>query len=146
MPERMTPGELFLDAMRNLSTWEERPQAYQDKKLDLLFAESVYGGLTDEERAKHDQQMTTEYEYLDGIRVEKERSRKEGFAEGKAAGLEEGRAEGRAEGINEGKSIGMKEGSDSARLEIAAKMKAAGMDPADISDYTKLPVESVVSL
>ena len=105
----MTPGELFLNAMRNLSTWDERPQAYQDKKLDLLFAESVYGGLTDDERAKHDQQMTTEYEYLDGIRVEKE-------------------------------------GSDSTKLEIAAKMKAAGMDPADISDYTKLPVESVVSL
>jgi len=142
MPERMTPGELFLNAMRNLSTWDERPPAYQDKKLDLLFAESVYGGLTDEERAKHDQQMTTEYEYLDGIRVEKERSRKEGFAEGKATGL----AEGRAKGLVEGREEGINEGSKSARLEIATKMKTAGMDPAAISDYTGIPTEAVASL
>lgn len=142
MPERMTDGELFLNAMWNISTWDERPAAYQDKKLDLLFAESVYGGLTDEERAKHDMQMTTEYEYLDGIRVEKERSRQEGYSEGKA----EGRAEGIAEGMNAGKAIGMKEGSDSTRLEIAVKLKAAGMDPASISGFTGLPAEAVAAL
>ena len=59
-PERMTSGELFLDAMRNLHVWDDRPAAYSDKSLDRLFAESTYGGLTDEEQAKHDKQMTTE--------------------------------------------------------------------------------------
>ena len=130
MPERMTDGELFLNAMRNISTWDERPPAYQDKKLDLLFSESVYGGLTDEERVQHDKQMTTEYEYLDGIRVEKERSRQEGYAKGKA--------EGRAEGMNEG--------IHSTRLEIASKLKAAGMDPAAISEITGLSTEAVAAL
>ena len=134
MPERMTDGELFLNAMRNISTWDERPPAYQDKKSDLLFSESIYGGLTDEERVQHDKQMTTEYEYLDGIRVEKERSRQEGYAEGKA----EGEAKGRAEGLNEG--------IHSTRLEIATKLKTAGMDPAAISEITGLSAEAVAAL
>ena len=138
MPERMTDGELFLNAMRNISTWDERPPAYQDKKLDLLFSESIYGGLTEEERVQHDKQMTTEYEYLDGIRVEKERSRPEGYAEGKAEGKAEGEAKGRAEG--------MSEGIHSTRLEIASKLKAAGMDPAAISEITGLSAEAVAAL
>ena len=125
-PEEMSPGELFLNAMRNLSAWDERPTAYKDKKLDKLFAESVYGGLTDEERAKHDKQMTTEHEYLDGIRVEKELS----YAEGEA----KGRAEGEASG------------SSAARLEIARKMKAAGMDPAAIEEFTGLTTEAVAAM
>ena len=142
MPERMTDGELFLNAMRNISTWDERPTAYQDKKLDLLFSESIYGGLTDEERVQHDKQMTTEYEYLDGIRVEKERSRQEGYAEGKA----EGEAKGRAEGLAEGRAEGLNEGIHSTRLEIATKLKAAGMDPAAISEITGLSAEAVAAL
>lgn len=146
MPERMTDGELFLNAMRNISTWDERPPAYQDKKLDLLFSESVYGGLTDEERVQHDKQMTTEYEYLDGIRVEKERSRQEGYAEGKAEGIAVGEAKGRAEGRAEGHAEGMNEGIHSTRLEIASKLKTAGMDQAAISEVTGLSAKDVAAL
>ena len=125
-PESMSPGELFLDAMWNLSSLDDRPAEYSDKKLDLLFAESGYDGLTDEEKALHDKQMTTEYEYQDGLRVETERARKKGF--------EEGRAEGRAEGVRD------------TRREIAGMMKAAGLDPAAISDYTGLSIAMVESL
>jgi len=30
MPERMTDGELFLNAIWNISTWDERPAAISD--------------------------------------------------------------------------------------------------------------------
>lgn len=84
--EDMSPGELFLDAMRRLSSFEDRPLAYQDKNLDCLFTESVYGGLTDEEKAKHDKQMTTEQDYLDSINYEAAFN----YSRGLEAGLEQG--------------------------------------------------------
>lgn len=62
--------------------------------------------------------------------MEKERCRKEGFAEGRAAWIAAGRAE----------------GSSLARLEIAAKMKVAGVDPATISDYTGLFIKDIAEI
>lgn len=120
--EDMSPGELFLDAMRRLSSFEDRPLAYQDKNLDRLFTESVYGGLTDEEKAKHDKQMTTEQDYLDSIKYEA------------------------AYNYSRGLEAGLEQGSESARIEVARKMKSAGMNAEFIVKFTDLSVEAVQAL
>ena len=121
-PELMTPGELFLDAMSKLSTFDERPAAYSDKRLDRLFSESVYGGMTDEEKAKHDNDMTTERDYAESIKYWSKINR------------DEGREEGR------------KEGREAERLEIARNIKAAGVDVDTIVKYTGLSPEVVQAL
>ena len=129
-PDKMSAGELFLSAMRGLHEWDERPAAYRDKSLDRLFTQSAYRGLTDDEQAKHDKEMTTERDYQE----EKAYIAAESFKEGKAEGRIEGRIEGR------------EEGAAAARLETARSFKAAGVDLLTIANCTGIPLETVKDL
>ena len=121
-PKAMSDGELFLSAMNGLYEWDERPEEYQDKVLDRLFAESAYGFLTDEERAKHDSEMTTERDYAESLKY----WAGESYKEGRAKGREEGREE--------------------SRLEVARNLKSAGVDLETIARCAGLSQEVVNGL
>ncbi|MCR5646525.1 MAG: hypothetical protein K6F96_09135 [Bacteroidales bacterium] len=59
-----------------------------------------------------------------------------GYDTGEAEGRAKGEAEGRAKGEAEGRAKGEAEGEAKATLSIVQKMKAAGMDPATITQLT----------
>lgn len=70
---------------------------------------------------------------------EKLLDRQDGYEEGLAEGEKHGRLAGLAEGKRQGRAAGITEG----KREIATKMKNRGMDPADISEMTGIPVEEL---
>jgi len=57
-----------------------------------------------------------------------------------------GRTEGREEGMAEGEAMGREEGREEEKLQIAAVLKARGMDLAEISDITGLSIEDIERL
>ena len=65
-------------------------------------------------------------------------ARDEGRSEGREEGLTQGRREGKLEGLSEGDTC--------ASRRIAAKLKAAGMAPADIAEATGLSPEEIEKL
>ena len=74
------------------------------------------------------------------------RGRDAGMAEGIARGRAEGIAEGRAEGIAEGRAEGLEQGHVEAKIEMANKLKALGVDIDTIVKATGLDREAVEKL
>jgi predicted transposase/invertase (TIGR01784 family) len=79
-------------------------------------------------------------------REAEEKGLAEGLAKGLAEGLAKGHAEGRAEGITEGLVEGRAEGITEGKLEIARKMKKAGLPLSEITEFTGLPPKTVQEL
>lgn len=81
---------------------------------------------------------------LKGITVEEygEVMKREGFDDGKAAGLEQGRTE----GLAEGEKIGEARGEASKALEMARAMKEANEPVGKIVKYTGLSKEKIEML
>ena len=94
--------------------------------------------MTQEQRRYYDNIMTTKFDIL----VMKDYAHRQGLEEGKT----EGRAEGRAEGLAEGLSKGLAEGEEKAKIEIAKKLLAAGMDAAAVAAVTGLEPAAVASI
>ncbi len=80
--------------------------------------------------------------------LSEEMENREYFArqEGKAAGLKEGRESGLKEGRESGLKEGLKEGEKLAQEKIALKLKASGMNPAQIAEITGLSEEEAAAL
>ena len=66
----------------------------------------------------------------------------EGLKEGEKKGLKAGRKEGKKEGLKEGLAAGEKKG----HREIAARMKAKGMDLTEIAELTGLEISQLEKL
>ena len=90
--------------------------------------------MTQEQRRYYDNIMTTKFDIL----VMKDYAHRQG--------LEEGKTEGRAEGLAEGLSKGLAEGEEKAKIEIAKKLLAAGMDAAAVAAVTGLEPAAVASI
>jgi len=73
-----------------------------------------------------------------------------GLAEGRTVGLAEGRtvglAEGRTVGLEEGLTKGREKGATEKALEIARRLKARGLNAADIAEATGMSREAVEAL
>ena len=119
-----TPLEEWLDYLKNgrikentttpgLAEAREKLQYMQMSRADQLAYE------------RHLDALAVQSDAFDAARLE-----------GHAEGLEIGRLEGRAEGRAEGKA----EGAQDKALEIAKKMKAAGMSDSDIANITGISV------
>lgn len=111
-----------------------------------------------EQSAFNDAQLLGYDEFWDAVRVEKtlvsdalkeglEKGLAEGLAEGMEKGMkkgmEKGMAEGRAEGLVEGQAKGRAEGERNKQIEIARKMKQAGMDAETIARLTGLATDDI---
>jgi predicted transposase/invertase (TIGR01784 family) len=83
--------------------------------------------------------------HLDAIMVQND-SFDAARLEGRAEGLEMGRAEGLEMGRAEGMEMGRTEGAQGKAMEIAKKMKAAGMSDSDIANMTGLSVQEISDL
>lgn len=106
-----------------------------------------------EQSAFNDAQLLGYDEFWDAVRVEKtlvsdalKEGMEKGMAEGMEKGMAEGRAEGRAEGLVEGQAKGRAEGERNKQIEIARKMKQAGMDAETIARLTGLVTDEIDAL
>lgn len=102
-----------------------------------------------EQSAFNDAQLLGYDEFWDAVRVEKtlvSDALKEGMEKGMAEGMEKGMAEGRAEGLAEGQAKGRAEGERNKQIEIARKMKQAGMDAETIARLTGLATDEIDAL
>lgn len=102
-----------------------------------------------EQSAFNDAQLLGYDEFWDAVRVEKtlvSDALKEGMEKGLAEGMEKGMAEGRAEGLVEGQAKGRAEGERNKQIEIARKMKQAGMDAETIARLTGLATDEIDAL
>ena len=116
----------FCYSLRNLESLEERPAPVQKSELlSCLFDSAEIANFTAEERTKYINDMTTKRDIINQIAYAK----KEGLAEGHAAGVAEGDAKIAAE-----------------KKAIAKNLKARGMNPEEIAEITSLPLETIESL
>ena len=114
-----------------------------------------------EQSAFNDAQLLGYDEFWDAVRVEKtlvsdalKEGMEKGLAEGMEKGMEKGMkkgmekgmAEGRAEGLVEGQAKGRAEGERNKQIEIARKMKQAGMDAETIARLTGLVTDEIDAL
>ena len=76
-------------------------------------------------------------------RVLRQKSKREGYAEGHAKGLAKGLAEGHAKGLAEGHAEGLAEGHAERNVEIARNMKADNLPTETIMKYTGLTAEEI---
>ncbi|MDM8305018.1 Rpn family recombination-promoting nuclease/putative transposase [Phocaeicola salanitronis] len=107
-----------------------------------------------EQSAFNDAQLLGYDEFWDAVRVEKtlvsdalkegmEKGLAEGMEKGMEKGMKKGMAEGRAEGLVEGQAKGRAEGERNKQIEIARKMKQAGMDAETIARLTGLATDDI---
>lgn len=111
-----------------------------------------------EQSAFNDAQLLGYDEFWDAVRVEKTlvsdalkegmekglaEGMEKGMAEGMEKGMKKGMAEGRAEGLVEGQAKGRAEGERNKQIEIARKMKQAGMDAETIARLTGLATDDI---
>ena len=114
-----------------------------------------------EQSAFNDAQLLGYDEFWDAVRVEKTlvsdalkegmekgmaEGMEKGMAEGMEKGMKKGMAEGRAEGLAEGQAKGRAEGERNKQIEIARKMKQAGMDAETIARLTGLATDEIDAL
>lgn len=98
-----------------------------------------------EQSAFNDAQLLGYDEFWDAVRVEKTLV-SDALKEGMEKGMEKGMAEGRAEGLAEGQAKGRAEGERNKQIEIARKMKQAGMDAETIARLTGLATDEIDAL
>ena len=117
----------WLFVLRNLSRLMERPRALQERIFTRLFEAAEIAKFSKEEYVNYEESLKSYRDWDNTIDTAKMKAR--------AEGREEGRAEGLAEGCEEGR----KEQS----IEIARQMKAKGVSPSAIMEFTGLSEEEI---
>lgn len=92
--------------------------------------------MSDEVRRAYEKYLYNKFYEQDIVETAREDGWEDGYEAGEAQGIADGRTKGMIEGRIEGRIEGEKEGRKEAILEIAQKMKAAGMDDETISVLT----------
>ncbi len=140
-PEDKKLKILWLRFMRELNE--------QTKEVDpaLLAVAEIKEAVGLAEEAAYTEAELNDYEaYWKQVSSDKTlhlEAQERGKAEGKAEGLLEGLIKGKAEGKAEGKVEGKVEGKAEGLIEMAQKMKRAGMDFSLISQLTGLSIEQI---
>lgn len=87
----------FCYALHQMEHLTERPAELKQEIFRLLFDSAEIINFTPEEKAKYQQDMTTERDIRNYITYAREEGKEEGLAKGRAEGRAEGKAEGREE-------------------------------------------------
>jgi predicted transposase YdaD len=153
-----TPLEEWLDYLKNgrikdntttpgLAEAREKLQYMQMSRADQLAYERHLDAIMVQNDSFDAARLEGRAEGLEMGRLE---GRSEGMEMGRAEGMEIGRTEGmeigRTEGRAEGMKMGRAEGAQGKAMEIAKKMKAAGMSDSDIANMTGLSVQEISDL
>ena len=117
----------WLFVLRNLSRLMERPRALQERIFTRLFEAAEIAKFSKEEYVNYEESLKSYRDWDNTIDTAKMKARAEGREEGRAEGLAEGREEGRKE----------------QSIEIARQMKAKGVSPSAIMEFTGLSEEEI---
>ena len=128
--ELVTLYDKWLFVLRNLSRLMERPAALQEKVFTSLFRHAEIDKMQPNERRQYEKSLF-DYNDINNSNVKH-------FREGKEEGIREG--------MEKGKEEGLREGERKKSLEIARKLKAAGMPTETIATMTSLPIEEIEKL
>ena len=127
----LKPGASVLQnicyALHMMEHLTEQPDGLKEEIFRLLFDSAEIANFTPEEKAKYEQNMTTERDIRNQISYARD------------LGREEGRAEGREEGREEGRKVGAREQS----LLIARNLLQAGIPTEVVVRATGLSPEEV---
>jgi predicted transposase/invertase (TIGR01784 family) len=121
----------WLYAMKTLPLLMERPKVLQDKVFKHFFEAAEISKFTPHERIQYEESLKNYRDWYSVMKTAKTKSHAEGLAEGLAKGLAKGREEGREEGVKTNK------------IDMARKMKQAGLDVNIISQITGLPAKDI---
>ena len=132
--ECITFEDRFLYIMKNLPTFAEKPDLWEDPYFNEMIEEAEYASMTMEQRYQYALAMKQKWDYQNQLE----------FAEQK--GKSEGLAEGRSKGLAEGHSEGLAEGREAERIETARRMLAMNLAEETILAVTGLSVEQLRSL
>ena len=128
--ELETHFDKWLYVLKNLEILTRRPARLQEKIFGKLFEEAEIANYTEQECSAYEESLKVYRDLKNSI----DTAYDEGVEEGRTEGLKEGEQRGRTEGLKEG------------QRETAAKMKAKGYSPADISEMTGLSIDEVEKL
>src|SRR5574344_1497170 len=131
--------ERWIYVLKNMQALDRIPFAARKAVLERLGQIAEVSGLPQKLRDQYDESLKV---YRDNLAV-LEGAKIEGRTEGRAEGRAEGREEGRAEGREEGRAEGRAEGEKNMAKTMALKMKRAGMDIQQISQFTGLSKEEI---
>ncbi len=140
--------EQFIIMVNTTSKAEDTPKELQALYRYLEREEITEGDSFIERLHETVQNANRNREVRSIMTLSEEMENREYFArqEGKAAGLKEGRESGLKEGRESGLKEGLKEGEKLAQEKIALKLKASGMNPAQIAEITGLSEEEAAAL
>ena len=118
--------EKFLYIMKNLPTFVEKPELWDDPYFDEFMEESTFASMTFEEQEQYIASMKQKWDYKNTMDFAEQRGRKEGLEQGLAQGLEQGLTQGKEQ--------------------MARKLKELGVDIAAIAQSSGLTEEQVRAL
>ena len=124
--ELVTLYDKWLFVLRNLSRLMERPAALQERVFASLFRHAEIDKMQPKARMQYEKSLF-DYNDINNSNVKHFR-------------------EGKEEGLREGKEEGLREGGRKKSLEIARKLKAAGVDDAVIRTTTGLNEDELNTL
>ena len=140
--------------LRHIHEMDDIPAEFDEPVFRRLFLMCEIANFTPEEYRQYLKSLENMGDYYNIINTAAEDAEKrgrdaglaEGIARGRAEGIAEGREEGRAEGIAEGRAEGLEQGHVEAKIEMANKLKALGVDIDTIVKATGLDRETVEKL
>ena len=121
--------------LKNMEKLQEIPfQTYRDRIFTRLGEISKVANLSEEDRLQYYDYLKWSRDYYSELDYERNEGRKEGEAQGRAEGLAQGMAQGMAKGREEEKR------------ELAANLKALGVDTATIAKASGLTPADIEAL
>ena len=119
----------FLYIMKNLPTFAEKPELWDDPYFEDIMTEAEFANMTDQERHRYIMSMKDKWDNYAVMKTATERGMAQGLEQGLERGLELGRAEGRA-----------------ALDEMVRRMKEKGIHVETIAEISGLTVEQIKAL
>ena len=91
----------FLYIMKNLPTFAEKPQLWDDPYFDDIMEEAEFANMTIEQRMQYSLAMKQRWDYKNTLDFAEKKGREEGIEEGRASEKERIVASLRAQGVSE---------------------------------------------
>ncbi len=148
--ECRTDREKLLYTIKNMSRQLKMPKELSDPMLKEMYDKAEIAALPKNVRLTYIKYIMSRNDELNSRAEMLEDALAEGYAKGvelgREKGLEDGRKEGREVGREEGRKEGREEGIESARKDIATKMKQSGISIKEIALFTGLDEKVIMDL
>jgi predicted transposase/invertase (TIGR01784 family) len=148
--ELRSQTDKWLYFIKHLNRFDDVPAALQEKIFEEAFRVAEIAQFNPAQIQAYETSLKHYRDMHNVLSQATDRAREEGLAagleEGLAAGLEQGLEQGREQGLEQGREQGRAEGERQALLEVARRLKALGLAPAEIAQTTGLSLDEITSV